>query len=261
MSGVLINVPILNEVRCIRALTERIVAQMAGVEHTLLYVDDGSTDGTLDVITELREGMPSVKVLHRVKTRAGCQRGGALFDGMVWGLQNTKHDVFVEMDGDLSHLPEELPLGLSLMQRPDVDLVIGSKYLESSITQEREFSRQALSKVMNFVVRIMMQKEISDYSNGYRFYSRAVAEAVGRRKIKYTSPIYLSEVLAIVLTDGFQVAEYSSTYVGRIQGTSKVKLADVFEGGLALLDISYRYHLGRFALSEGASAVAMDMRA
>lgn len=56
-----------------------------------------------------------------------------------------------------------------------------------------------------------------------------------------------------MLTDNFQIAEYSSTYLGRIQGSSKVKLADIVEGGMALLDISYRYHIGRFALAGGAA--------
>lgn len=253
MTEILINIPILNEVDNIRALTERVQKQVAGKDYTLLYVDDGSTDGTLEIIGELQERDPKIQVLHRTKTRAGCQRGGALFDGMVWGLENTTHDIFVEMDGDLSHLPEELPIGIALMQRPDVDFVIGSKYLSTSATREREFWRQIMSKVMNFTVRIMMQKEISDYSNGYRFYSRDVARSIAARKIRYTSPIYLSEVLAIVLTDNFQIAEYSSTYLGRIQGSSKVKLADIVEGGMALLDISYRYHVGRFALAGGAA--------
>ena len=250
MAGVFINVPILNEVRNIRELTERIVAVMGSTEYTLLYVDDGSSDGTLEIVEDIRAANSSVVVLHRRKTRRGCQRGGALFDGMKWGLENTPHNIFVEMDGDLSHIPEELPWGISLMMRPDVDFVIGSKYLDHSATYDREFGRQFISRFMNFTVRTMMQREITDYSNGFRFYSREVASAVAARPIRYTSPIYLSEVLAIVLTDGFHIAEFSSTYVGRIEGTSKVVFGDIVEGGLALLDISYRYHTGQFVGNE-----------
>jgi len=247
MSGVFVNIPVLNEVENISELVERLRASLQGCEYTVLFVDDGSTDGTLDLLAKLKAEDSHIQLLNRKKSGPGCQRGGALFTGMLWGLANTAHTVFVEMDGDLSHRPEELPTGVKLTERPDVDFVIGSKYLPSSRQVDREVVRQSISSLYNFLTRMMINRMVTDYSNGLRFYTRAVALSLSNHVIRYTTPIYLSEILAIVLAENRRIAEYPSTYVGRIEGESKVRMSDFVEGVLALFDISYRYHSGKFA--------------
>ncbi len=247
MSGVFVNIPILNEIDNISELVARLRSSLKEYEYTVLFIDDGSTDGTLDLVTKLAAEDTRIRLLRRKKSGRGCQRGGALFAGMLWGLANTTHNIFVEMDGDLSHRPEELPTGIKLAERPDVDFVIGSKYLPSSRQVDREVVRESISGIYNLMTRLMINRVVTDYSNGLRFYTRVVASSVSTHVVRYTTPIYLSEILAIVLSENRRIAEYPSTYVGRIEGQSKVRLSDLIEGVLALVDISYRYHSGKFA--------------
>jgi dolichol-phosphate mannosyltransferase len=159
---------------------------------------------------------------------------------MLWGLANTSHRIFLEMDGDLSHRPAEIPMGLAELSH--ADLVIASKYLAGSRTINRPFSRRAVSATCNLAVRFLISRHVTDYSNGYRFYTRFVAEALSRCAFRYTSPIYLSEVLATCLRSGLRVSEFPSTYVGRAEGLSKLRLVDLFKASLAIFEISFRYH-------------------
>ena len=239
---ILVNVPVLNEISNIGPLVGGIQQALSGLHYVLLFVDDGSTDGTLEFIQSLIDADERVQLLQRRKTRYGCQRGGALFDGMTWALSHTTCTVFVEMDGDLSHRPDELRAGLAELTRTGSDVVIASKYLPGSRTINRPVTRRAVSAICNTGVRLLINGQLSDYSNGYRFYTRAVAETIARTEIDYTSPIYLTEFVAVCLRQGFRVSEFASTYVGRNEGLSKLRVIDLVKATLAIVEIAGRYH-------------------
>ncbi len=253
MAGIFVNIPVLNEVDNVGPLVSGIEAALAGRDYTLLFIDDGSTDGTVPLIRQLQTKNPQIELIERKKTRHGCQRGGALLTGMLWGLDHTNHTVFVEMDGDMSHRPEELPLGLAAIEGGS-DLVIASKYLPQSATVRRPVSRRAISAICNVAVRLLITPQITDYSNGYRFYARKVAETIARYQIQYSSPIYLTEVMGICFSNGFKVSEFPSIYVGRYEGLSKLRPIDLVKGALAIFAIATRYHaLGFRTRSEPAA--------
>ena len=89
-------------------------------------------------------------------------------------------------------------------------------------------------------MRLLLNRRISDYSNGYRFYSRRAGLAIAGSQIRYGSPIYLSEVMAIWLHAGFRIAEVDSTYVGRHEGLSKPRPMDLLKAAIAICEISWR---------------------
>lgn len=246
MADVCLCVPVLNEMQNIGTLVAGITQAMKGRDYVLLFVDDGSRDGTVEFIRRAMASDARVKLIERVKTRLGCQRGGALFDGMVWALKHTACSVFVEMDGDLSHRPEELHLGIEALAA-GADFVIASKYLDGAETVRRPVSRRAISAICNVAVRTLIDRSVTDYSNGYRFYTRAVAETIARHDIRYTSPIYLTECLAICLKHGFRVREFPSIYIGRNEGLSKLRPIDLIKGSLAIFAIAFQYHVTGFA--------------
>src|SRR4051794_37664263 len=110
---VMVNIPILNEIENIDRLLARVTATLHGYDYFVLIVDDGSTDGTLERVQAAAEEKPGrIGLLHRRKTRIGCQRGAALLAGLKWGVERGGFDVYVEMDGDLSHVPEDMPKGI-----------------------------------------------------------------------------------------------------------------------------------------------------
>jgi dolichol-phosphate mannosyltransferase len=257
-AGLFISIPVLNEIGNIGALIAEIETVLGeGENYTLLFTDDGSTDGTVEFLERLLPSEPRVRLLQREKTRHGCQRGGALYAAMLWGLANTAHSIFVEMDGDMSHRPEEIPLGLAELERSGADFVIASKYMPGAKTIRRPFSRRAVSALCNFAVRSLISREVTDYSNGFRFYTRSVAEMLSKHAFRYTSPIYLSEALATCLRNGCGISEFPSVYVGRSEGLSKLRPIDLLKASLAVFDISFRYHGPGFGTATTSQAKAL----
>ena len=255
--GVFILLPVLNERENIAELLDRIERTLPLVSHTVCIVDDGSRDGTAEYVEE-RMGRPghNLHLIRRVKTIHGSQRGSALHRALLWGLENTGWEFFVEMDGDLSHRPEELPEGIGLLERGECDLAIASKYVAGSRVTNRPWGRLAVSRVCSFAVGAVIAPRVRDYSNGYRFYTRAAAEAVATHEIRYASPIYLTEVLALWLAEGLRIREFPTTYIGRNEGVSKLRFVDLFKASLAVFEVALRYHATGFKKSGWVSQTA-----
>jgi dolichol-phosphate mannosyltransferase len=241
---VFIALPVLNEIENIEPLLDRIDSSLCGHDYVVCVVDDGSRDGTREYLhRRLNETPDRLHVIERTKRQRGSQRGGALHVALEWGLANSECDVFVEMDGDLSHRPEEMPSALRHLRSSGADVIIASKYVKHSDVINRPLGRRLVSQVCSMVVHVFLSRKVRDYSNGYRFYTRGAAELIRATRIRYTSPIYLSEVLAIWLRAGLQVVEIPTIYVGRGEGLSKLRPTDFAKAAVAIVDIAFRYHV------------------
>jgi len=242
-----IVLPVLNEASNIVPLLERIHGAVESMRYVVCLIDDGSVDNTVGLAVDaaLRLGAP-LHVIQRVKRHAGSQRGTALVAGLKWALDNTDASVIIEMDGDLSHRPEELPLGVEPVMVGAYDVVIGSKYVRGAAVINRPVVRRVVSLLCNFVVRRLITDRIHDYSNGYRFYSRHAAEAIRGTKIRYGSPIYLTEALSIWLARNLRITEFPTTYIGRGEGESKLRIVDLLKAAIAVFEISLRLHVRGF---------------
>lgn len=254
-----ILLPILNEVSNIGRLLDHVEAALAGKSFTIGILDDGSTDGTLDYLDE-RMQRPDNRLilLRRKKTARSSQRGAALLTLLRWGLENTRHEIFIEMDGDLSHRPEELLTGIQLVADGQCDVAIASKYLPGSSVINRPIGRRLVSRLCSIAVAALLSPRVRDYSNGFRFYTRAAARSVADHRIRYGSPIYLSEVLALWLRRGLRVKEFPTTYIGRNEGVSNLRMLDLLKAGTTVFEISLRYHLLGFAPCSPEFAVPPD---
>ena len=252
---VCILLPVLNEVEHVHQLWTRIVSAIGGRPFRVCFVDDGSRDGTLEALRTLERSDARVHVIFRTKKQRGSQRGSALYAAMNWGLTDERNQVFVEIDGDLSHQPEELPRGLALVDSGTCDVAIASKYLPGSEVTNRPIGRRAVSFVCNLAVRALLAPSVRDYSNGYRFYNRYAAELLSSARIRYGSPIYLTEAMMIWLGAGLRIDEFASVYIGRNEGLSKLRKRDLIKALLGVFEIALRYRLG-FQLSSGARSVA-----
>jgi dolichol-phosphate mannosyltransferase len=244
---ILLNVPILNEIENIERLITGVTRALADFDFVLLIVDDGSTDGTLEYVQRaIATHDGRIALLSRKKIRHGCQRGAALLAGLQWALRNGGFDIFVEMDGDLSHRTEELPEGILAMTRGGADIAIVSKYVAGSRITGRSVDRTLISLICNFAVRSAIRWDIRDFSNGFRYYNRAAAELVCAHSIRYGSPIYLTEVMALWLKNGLKVIEIPGHYVGRNEGWSKVRLPDYLKASAGVIEIAFRYRVTGF---------------
>lgn len=245
---VFVNIPILNEIENIETLLTKIRKELQATDYTVLIIDDGSVDGTIQYVEKIdKETTGRVTLLHRKKNASGCQRGAALLAGLKWGLAHREYDIFVEMDGDLSHRPEELMTGIELIASGKGDIAIASKYIPGSQVTNRPIGRRLVSIICNLAVRTVVTRKISDFSNGYRFYSRAAAELIPPYFIRYGSPIYLTEAVAIWLKHKQRIIEFPSTYVGRNEGLSKVRVIDLIKASIGIIEIATRFHFFGFA--------------
>ena len=145
----------------------RLISAILSVSESfyVVVVDDNSPDGTFDAVEEARKLMPSVTQdrLHLVKRLAKDGRGGAVWDGMRWGLASELNfDSFVEMDCDFSHDPSEIKSGLLLIAQ-GYDLVLGSRYPDGKILNW-PLKRRIFSRVANFLCRILISLKFHDYT-------------------------------------------------------------------------------------------------
>ena len=136
MKKVAVVLPVLNETENITELLQRLKISLADCDASVFIIDDGSTDGTLEKIEAEQKSNPQIVLLKRKKTKPGCMRGDALVFGLRKAVENFQPDYIVELDGDLSHQPEEIKNGLLLMETGN-DIALGSKYLAQSKIEGR----------------------------------------------------------------------------------------------------------------------------
>lgn len=223
-------IPVLNEAENINELILRVEKSLFQQNYLLVFIDDGSKDGTDEAILRHQATNKNIILLQRDKKLPGCQRGGALFYGLQNISERYKVIVWAEMDGDLSHQPEEIVGTISELKKGNTDILIVSKYLKHSVTTGRGFFRNFVSLVNSMLFRSTFSAKITDYSNGFRLYNNKAADCILRQRIKYTTPIYLGEVLIHWLKADLTIKEIPGKYIGRKKGNSQVVLKDVFEG-------------------------------
>lgn len=252
---ILVILPVLNEAAHLGILFTEIRQIIPPERLRFLIIDDGSVDGTLDIARNLCLEWPqSIHLLSRTKSSRGSMRGKALLDGVIWGIKNTDCSIFVEMDGDLSHRPVELKTGIHLIHDAGYDVAIASKFMPGGQVVNRPFGRNLVSFFSSYLVRMLISFRIKDYSNGYRFYTRHAAQIILDHQIRYLSPIYLTEVLAIWLRNHMRVMEFPSIYVGRGEGVSKLRFRDLTKALVAVFSISWLYRFGTFARFDSGHA-------
>ncbi len=207
------------------ALIDSLVSNDAS--HHVCVVDDSSPDGTSQVVAETINRRPGWKERIHLITRAQKDgRGGAVRDGFAWGLAaGVPFEAFVEMDCDFSHEPQAVPRGLALLAEGN-DVVIGARYPGGTIigwpAQRRVFSFLA-----NQLARNLIERSISDYTNGFRFYSPCAVKILIARPQRHKGYVYLSESLSYLLRDGMRVASFPIVFKNRERGVSNTTMREI----------------------------------
>jgi len=169
--AIYIVAPTLNEAANLPTLVEGINRAMGGRAYRIVLVDDGSTDGTLEIAGSLRAAGRPISVVER-GTKLGI--GSAIRDGLAWCLGREDADLIVTMDADLSHDPAEIPRLLDAAA--DAELVQGSRYVPGGRVMW-SWSRRLLSLVANALVHVVLQTGMKEHTTYFRVYSRCAAEA------------------------------------------------------------------------------------
>ena len=236
---VIVVVPTYNEAENIRALTERVLASVEGIE--LLIVDDNSPDGTGAIADEIAGAEPRFHVMHRLANRGYAPSSREA----LARCRDQGYDFVVTMDGDLSHDPARIPALLE-KARSGYGLVIGSRYTEGgAVEAEWGPMRRAVSKSGSRYARAMIGTEVRDCTSGYRCYSADALKALRFEALRSDGYAFLIEVLEQLVKVAGSIAEVPITYIDREHGHSKISRGIVLEALVETTGIGVRRILRR----------------
>ncbi len=165
MNELSIIVPTFNEVDNILPLYAAIEKTLRGVKWEIVYVDDDSTDGTLEVLSELCQEKTNVRRLHRISRRG-------LSSACVEGFQATVSPYIAVIDGDMQHDETKLSAMLSLLKSGDYDLILGSRYTDEGGFGTWDTTRIKASQLATKMSKLITRQPISDPMSGFFMLTR-----------------------------------------------------------------------------------------
>jgi dolichol-phosphate mannosyltransferase len=230
----IVLVPTFNEAGNLAPLTQSIFASLP--ETDILVIDDGSTDGTIEVARKLMEENRSRFFVLFRKKKEGL--GRAYVAGFRWVLERD-YDFVFHMDADFSHPPRYLPKLLEKAQRDDV--VIGSRYTEGGKDERTQWSRKLLSKAGNFYARSLLSLNVADMTSGFKCFRRKVLEQLDLGAIESNGFLFLVEVNYRVSQAGKKIGEVPIVFEERKAGSSKMSFEIMREGVWKVLKMRVRH--------------------
>lgn len=239
----LVVIPTFNEALDVERMVNEVLD--SSLEPDVIVVDDSSPDGTSEVVASVIAASARWTPRVRLITRDGKGgRGGAVREGMRRGLEDDEHyELFVEMDCDFSHNPEDLVVGAAVFDG-GWDVVIGSRYPDGTIIGW-PWTRRVFSRFANTTARLLIDRSVSDYTNGFRFYSRSATDAILTEPQRHTGFIYLSESLAVCLARGFTVTSFPIEFRNRERGTSNTDFREIKSAASGIIDVARWYRSAR----------------
>lgn len=216
-SDSLVIIPTYNEKENI----ENIVRAVFALEHGfhILVIDDGSPDGTADIVKRLQNEFP--ERLFMVERSGKLGLGTAYIAGFKWALERDYEFIF-EMDADFSHSPDDLPRLYAACAEEGADLSIGSRYVSGVNVVNWPMGRVLMSYFASKYVRIITGIPVCDTTAGFVCYRRKVLETINLDTIRFKGYAFQIEMKFTAYKCGFKVKEVPVIFINRKLGTSKM---------------------------------------
>jgi len=230
MPHVLIIVPTFNERENIDALLQGLFALPQSFD--VLIVDDHSPDSTATRVQELKATYGD-RLCLIVRTEGKAGRGSACMAGFAYARDHG-YDTAIEMDGDLSHDPNDIPRLLAELDR-GADVAVASKYLPKSRIVGWPLSRYLLSRGANIYVNAVLRVGVSDYTNGFRCYGKRALAVLPDLTIDGVGFTVIPQVTYKLALAGMKIAEIPSVFTNRRHGRSNLGINEIIESLFATL--------------------------
>jgi len=230
----LVIIPTFNEKENVQAIIEA-VFDLDGFD--VLIVDDGSPDGTADIVRGLQATYAGR--LNMLEREGKLGLGTAYIAGFKFGLAHG-YDYLYEMDADFSHNPEDLLRLRSNCVDKNYDLTVGSRYTKGGGFINWPKDRILISKAGSLYVRLITFMPIKDATAGFICYSSRFLNAINLDKVGLKGYAFQIEMKYIAWKLGFKVGEVPIIFKDRELGTSKMHMGIVKEAITGVLKLRMR---------------------
>lgn len=236
----LIIIPTFNESHNVSRLIDRLLDLEIDVD--LLFVDDGSPDGTADII-KYRQKEHADRI-HLIERDGKMGLGTAYVRGFKFALEH-HYQYICEMDADFSHNPEDIPRLVNPVMEGEADVAVGSRYSKGISIVNWPLSRLILSYCANLYARFITGIPIKDTTAGFKCIHRKVLENIDLDKIRSNGYAFQIEIHFRAWKAGFRLKEVSIIFREREEGVSKMSKAIVREAVWRVWGLKIRSVTGR----------------
>jgi glycosyltransferase involved in cell wall biosynthesis len=232
MKKLSVIIPVYNEAQTVARVIERVLAvKLEGFEREIIVVNDGSTDGTDEVLEQLaHEGSDQVTVVHHEENRG---KGAAIRTA----LEHVKGDIIVTQDADLEYDPKEFPKLLALFEDPAVEVVYGSRNLRKNPRSSWRFYWGG--RLVSWVANLLYGSNLTDEATGYKLFRTDLLRSLDLQAEGFG---FCPEVTSKVLKRKIEIHEIPITYQPRgLDEGKKISWRD----GLKAVWVLVKHRLGR----------------
>jgi dolichol-phosphate mannosyltransferase len=221
MSNALVIIPTYNEKENISMMIDTVFALPKDFD--ILIVDDGSPDGTADIVKNLQQNYntPEETRLHLLQRQGKQGLGTAYIAGFKFGMEKG-YDFLLEMDADFSHDPKDLVYLYLECAEFGNDLSIGSRYATGVNVVNWPMGRVLMSYFASTYVRIITGIPIADTTAGFVCYRKKVLETIQLDDIRFVGYAFQIEMKFLAWKYGFKLKEIPIIFTERTRGVSKM---------------------------------------
>ncbi|MFL5738967.1 MAG: polyprenol monophosphomannose synthase [Flavisolibacter sp.] len=230
----LVIIPTYNEKENIEAIL-RAIYNLKDEFHVLV-IDDGSPDGTAEIVRQIQPQFNETVFLEERKGKQGL--GTAYIHGFKWATSRGYNYIF-EMDADFSHHPSDLPRLYAACKSGEADLAIGSRYVKGGGVKNWPNNRIALSKGGSLYTRLILWMPVHDQTAGFMCYKKEVLETINLDEIHFVGYAFQIEMKFAAWKLGFRLKEVPIQFEDRKFGESKMNRGIVKEGILGVLQLRW----------------------
>ncbi len=244
----IVIIPTYNEKENIAAILDAVFS--LHLDYHVLVIDDGSPDGTAEIVRQLFPKYPGILFLEERRGKLGL--GTAYIHGFKWSIERDYQFIF-EMDADFSHNPKDLERLYKACKHEGADLAVGSRYVPGGKIENWPWDRKFYSKGGALYTKMITWMPVNDPTAGFICYTKNVLETINLDQIEFVGYAFQIEMKFAAWKLGFRIKEVPITFIDRKEGTSKMNKGILKEGILGVIKIQWHSLFKNYRRRVGSS--------